>query len=71
MAKLYDEKDWSSHTFRKTQPSSPYNFPPGTPMSISVYSAGDLFPSERMSPVMDDAEIHGNAGNETPHHGSV
>jgi hypothetical protein len=69
MVKLYDEKDLSSHTFRKMQPSFPYNFPPGTPMSISVHSAGGLYPSESMSPVPDEGEMHGNAGNETPHHG--
>jgi hypothetical protein len=66
--KLYDEKDLSSHTFRKMQPSSPYNFPPGTPMSISVHSAGGLFSSESMSPIPDKGKMYGNAANETPHH---
>ncbi|KAF3339242.1 glutamate receptor 2.8-like protein [Carex littledalei] len=71
MAKLYDDKDLSSHTFRKTQPSSPDSFHPGTdPQGISNHSMGP-FSSGQMSPVTDDAEMHGNAGNETPNHGNA
>ncbi|KAJ4813616.1 glutamate receptor 2.2 [Rhynchospora pubera] len=78
VARLYDEKDLSSHTFRKSQPSSPYNFgsspynfQPDTPMSISNHSGGGPFSSEQMSPVTDEAEMHGNSINETPNHGSA
>ncbi|XP_078150464.1 glutamate receptor 2.8-like [Carex rostrata] len=69
VARIYDEKDLSSHTFRKTQPSSPYNFNPGTPMSISNH--GGPFSSERMSPDTYEVEMHGNAGNETPNNVNI
>ncbi|XP_078153851.1 glutamate receptor 2.8-like [Carex rostrata] len=62
VARIYDEKDLSSHTFRKTQESSSNSSQLGPPMSISNNER--QFSTEQISPVTNEADMHGNAGNE-------